>query len=315
MFSIERLFEDVREHLPADITATTCVNRHPSRGLTPRLADAVRARGSQGEVNHVTGDVHYLTYLLDRRRTVLTIHDCVALQRTRGLRHWLLRELWYRIPVHKARVITVISEATRRQVASYTGCSLEKVRVIPNCVSSVYRHCPKSFRRDRPRVLHVGTKPNKNLERHAAAMAGLGCVLVVVGRLSARQEAYLAEKEVAVENYVDLSLEALVDQYRRCDLLLFASTYEGFGLPIVEAQAVGRPVVTSNCFSMPEVAGGAAQLVDPFDVASIREGLQRVLADPDYRTSLIAQGLENVKRFRPEAIAEQYAALYREVYE
>jgi Glycosyltransferase len=83
-------------------------------------------------------------------------------------------------------------------------------------------------------------------------------------------------------------------------------------MPIIEAQTVGRPVVTSNCSSMPEVAGvGGACLVDPFDVASIRAGVLRVIKDPDYREALVKRGFENVCRFRPQAIARAYCALYR----
>ena len=98
------------------------------------------------------------------------------------------------------------------------------------------------------------------------------------------------------------------------DLLVFVSTYEGFGLPILEAQATGRPVITSNVLSMPEVAGDSACLVDPFDVSSIRKGILKVINDPAYREKLIKRGFENVKRFQPDKIAEQYADIYRGLF-
>jgi glycosyltransferase involved in cell wall biosynthesis len=81
----------------------------------------------------------------------------------------------------------------------------------------------------------------------------------------------------------------------------------------VEAQAVGRPVVTSTLHSMPEVAGDGASLVDPFDVQAIRAALLRIIEDGEYRDELVRKGLRNVERFRTKYIAEQYAALYREV--
>jgi glycosyltransferase involved in cell wall biosynthesis len=97
-------------------------------------------------------------------------------------------------------------------------------------------------------------------------------------------------------------------------MVVFASTYEGFGLPIVEANATGRPVVTSNIFSMPEVAGDAGCFVDPFDASSIRAGIVRVVEDEAYRQGLIKKGFKNVKRFRADAIAHQYAELYNDLF-
>ena len=105
----------------------------------------------------------------------------------------------------------------------------------------------------------------------------------------------------------------MLERYRKCDLVAFASTYEGFGMPILEANTVERPVIAGNVCSMPEVAGDAACLVDPYDVSSIRAGILRVIEDADYRESLMAAGRENRKRFQADVIANQYASLYREL--
>ena len=86
-------------------------------------------------------------------------------------------------------------------------------------------------------------------------------------------------------------------------------------MPIIEAQAVGRPVLTSNVCSMPEAAGGAACLVDPFDVADIRRGILRLLNEPDYVDELVERGFKNAARYSPERIAKQYAAVYRKIHE
>jgi len=101
--------------------------------------------------------------------------------------------------------------------------------------------------------------------------------------------------------------------YQECDLVVFASTYEGFGLPIIEAQATGKPVVTSALAPMCDVAGGGAALVDPYEPASIREGIQKIISDPVYRDSLIQEGLHNAARYRAELVAAHYAAIYREM--
>jgi glycosyltransferase involved in cell wall biosynthesis len=88
------------------------------------------------------------------------------------------------------------------------------------------------------------------------------------------------------------------------------STYEGFGLPIIEAQAIGRPVITSNIPPMDEVAGDAALKVDPYDVSAIRTAILKLCADRVLQEELILQGLENVKQYRAPDIAEKYAQLY-----
>lgn len=312
-FSIERLYADVRAHLPADCQVSTWTCRHLSTGVWPRLRDTFAARRAQGHVNHVTGDVHFLTLLMDPRRTVLTVHDLVSLKRLRGLRRWVFWLVWYWLPVQRSRVVLVISESTRDQLLASVRCDPAKVRVIHNPVSEEFGPAPKSFEAGRPCVLLVGTTPNKNIERVAEALSPLPCRVAVIGTPSDTQLAALKRHGLDFTVRSGLSRDELLAAYVQADLLVFASTYEGFGLPIVEANAVGRPVVTSNLWSMPEVAGEAACLVDPFDVASIRAGVLRVIEDHAYRQSLVEAGFRNVTRFRAENVAEAYARVYREV--
>jgi glycosyltransferase involved in cell wall biosynthesis len=111
----------------------------------------------------------------------------------------------------------------------------------------------------------------------------------------------------------NLSISDLISVYKSIDILYFASTYEGFGMPIIEANAVGRPVITSNVYSMPEVAGNAACLVDPLNINDIKNGILRILDDKIYRDKLVLNGFINAKRFDASTIAEQYAKIYREM--
>ena len=117
----------------------------------------------------------------------------------------------------------------------------------------------------KPVVLQVGTGWNKNVERVAEALRGTACRLEIVGSLSETQRTALHGSGVPFRELGRVGDEELVAAYHRCDLLIFASVYEGFGMPIVEAQAVGRVVITSNCSSMPEAAGDGALLVDLWD--------------------------------------------------
>lgn len=312
-FSMENLFRDLRNAIPRiyDVRIAECPFH--SQGVLPRVKNVMWARRQQGSVNHITGDVTYIALLMNPARTILTIHDCVNLERLTGIRRWILKKLWFDWPIRRSRVVTVISGATRERLLELTNCPEEKVRVIYNPISNLLKKKPKLFDPDLPIFLHIGTKSNKNLERHAEALAGIPCLLRVIGWLSPAQRDLLNNLGINYENYHDLSYEEIVEQYQSCDVVLFASTYEGFGLPIAEANAVGRPIITSNTWSMPEVAGSAAILVDPEDVEAIRGAIQRIIAEPELRSELVASGFKNAKRFEAETIANTYAELYQKV--
>jgi glycosyltransferase involved in cell wall biosynthesis len=313
-FSIEKLFDTVREVLPPEIEPIVAESRFQSRGFFRRAYNIVEAYFRQGDVNHITGDVHFLSYLIRRRKTVLTIHDCRFTQEEKGLKRELLRFFWYVIPVRRVAFVTVISEATRVELGKWVTLPRGKVRVIPDCIPTTFTYSEKIFNAGKPRILQIGTGENKNLVRVARVLEGIPCHLEIVGKLTDEQRRVLAECETEYSNSWDISEMELIWKYQECDMVVFVSTYEGFGLPILEGNAVGRPVITSNISSMPEVAGNAACLVNPFDEKDIRGGVLKVIKDSSYRGDLVQKGLINVERFHPEAIATQYAELYREVF-
>ena len=312
-FSIEFIFQEVRRALGERIDARVVTSPYLSNGLVRRVANTVHAGFHQADVNHITGDTNYLAMGLSSRRTVLTIHDCSYLDRTSGWRRALLKTFWVTWPVRCSRIITTVSGVSRNVILANTKCDPDKIKVIYNPISELYQFSePRSFPAS-PRVLQVGTAVNKNIERLAAALAGIDCTLAIVGVLSESQRTALATHNIRYENLIELSQEAIVEQYRLADVIAFASTVEGFGMPIVEANASGRPIVTSCVSSMPEIAADAAVLVDPWDVASIRNGFMRVFNDAELRRGLVERGVVNARRFRIEEIAEQYLAVYRTI--
>lgn len=310
-FSIEIIFDNLRKELADKIDATVTICRLHNTGYFSKLVNIFQAALSQSSsINHITGEVHFLDLLMRKRTVVLTIHDCGMMDRKTGLSKKIVNWLYLTAPVNRARFVTAVSETTKQQIIAYTGCNSNKVTVIPNAVGTQFRPMPKVFNRAKPHILHIGTAPNKNIERLIEALQGISCHLTIIGKLSPETIAMLAAKSIQYSNFYGVSSEELLLKYHECDMLSFTSTFEGFGIPIVEANVVERPVITSNISSMPEVAGNAACLVDPFSVADIRKGIVKIIEDEAYRNQLIANGRMNRLRFDIDRISQQYYELY-----
>jgi glycosyltransferase involved in cell wall biosynthesis len=217
------------------------------------------------------------------------------------------------MPMRRSSVVVVISEFTRRELEELVPEFTGRMVIIPVPLVGGFVPSPKPFNTVEPVILHIGTTPNKNIEKVAQALRGIRCRLDIVGKLNDIQKRALTESGINYSSAENLTDAEIVEKYQAADLLEFCSTYEGFGMPIIEANATGRPVVTSCLEPMASVAGDAACLVDPGDPLSIRAGVIRVIEDGPYREKLVRLGLENVKKFTPDAIANSYAAIYRDV--
>jgi glycosyltransferase involved in cell wall biosynthesis len=318
-FSIEKLFSGISNTIgtkyPEEFEVANYYAPFPSK-LKSLLKNISFAKKNQVYINHVTGDVQYSLLGFSRKNiNILTVHDCVPLRNSKksSLRYWFIKWLWFDWPIKKADCVTVISDNTREELLHFTHCDPQKIRVIGNFVDSAFQYSSTGFNEDFPRILFIGTTPNKNLDRLIESLAGLKIKLDIIGFLSTEQLLKLKEHKIDFEQSTGLSEIALITKYQQCDILAFPSTYEGFGLPILEAQATGKPVLTSNIPPMNEVAGQGACLIDCFDVASIKNGLLKIIHDAAYREVIIQQGLENVKKYSLENVAGQYVQLYKEL--
>lgn len=310
-YTFEQLFGALRHELSKDILV---INHNLPENLN-RFEAVLWARKNAGEINHITGDVHFLTYGLPKKKSILTIHDIgYYKQELKGFKKHFYKKIWLTDPCQKVDIVTVISNFTKIDLINSVNVKEEKIVVVPNPLLPGFKKMPMP-NNSKPVILQIGSGNNKNLSRLIDACFGLEVKLLLVNKLFDKSLSdKLFRKKIDFEQRIDLSFDELVQVYADSDILFFASEYEGFGMPIIEAQAVGRPVITSNLSSMPEIAGiNSSFLVDPFDVDEIRNAILNLINDSKKVNSLVDQGYLNVKRFSIEEVAAQYKDIYKRI--
>lgn len=267
------------------------------------------------------------------KNMVVTIHDMTFFLEPSWYRYE--RAQYYRWAVSQsakraARIIAV-SQSTANDIHEVLRIPYERIVVVNQGADERFRPAPQEAQnavRDRYRlprryILYYGTiEPRKNLARliHAWERIARGCEpdLVLAGRLGWKTEAIEdvarrtpLTKRIHFPGFIEEDdLPALISA---ADVVALPSLYEGFGNAIQEGMACGVPVLTSNVSSMPEVAGGAALLVDPHDVDAIAEGLKRLIEDERLRGELIEKGFERARQLTWSKTAEGALRVYRSV--
>jgi glycosyltransferase involved in cell wall biosynthesis len=258
---------------------------------------------------------------------VVTIHD-LAFERFPELYppRWLrLYRRGLEIAMREAHAVLTPSRDAAGAVAAH-GVERERIHITPLAADLPLETTPPAAPYDTPYVLFVGTlEPRKNLPRlvrafrEAIGETSLPHRLVLAGATGWQQDS-LANELVADGNgrvhlpgrVGALELEAL---YRGADAVVYPSLYEGFGLPVLEALAYGRPTLSSSTSSIPEVAGDAALLVDPRDDDAIAAGLVRILTDEPLRAELTKKGPARAASFSWAATAHATLDAYRNALE
>jgi glycosyltransferase involved in cell wall biosynthesis len=312
--SIERVFRLVAAALDPANFSSKFEQMPYANNILSILKNLVFFRHSNADVFHITGHIHYMIFALPAARTVLTIHDSRILNRPKGLRRSILKKVFLDWPVRRARYLTTISEFSKKEIVNATKVKPDKVRVIENPIDPQLKDfVSKPFNSNEPTILQIGTMENKNVPRLIRAISGIRCKLKIIGPMSEEIERAVNEAGVTVQNVQNIAERDLKQEYENADIVAFCSTYEGFGLPIIEAQAAGKLVVTSAISPMTETAGDGAIFVDPLEVGSIRNGILQAINDPDRHAKLIEAGFANIKRFDPRIIAAKYQCLYEEI--
>jgi glycosyltransferase involved in cell wall biosynthesis len=310
-FSIEGIFHLVT----ADLHDKIGISQFYCAARTSRFRNIRAARKSAGPLNHITGDVNFLAIGLFGRKNILTIHDLGFYENPvhPPLVKFVYRLFWFTLPLKFIDRVTVVSAFPRDKPVYYFHFPSERIDIIPNPVKPVFVPAPRVPSDERPVVLMMGTGKHKNLGNLIEALRDTRFRLDIIGWPDASEVERLQRYRIPYTIYNGLSDECVFERYAACDVLFMASFYEGFGMPIIEAQSVGRPVITSNIGAMKELGEGSALLVDPNDIAAIREALLRLSRDPELYQAHVHAGFENAKKFHHEKIASMYLAVYRKL--
>lgn len=315
-FSIGAVFDTIIAEIEKNNHAIRTFLPSPNASIPAILKNGWFARNKEKDsyINHITGDVHYLLWFLQGKKTIVTVHDIMYYHYLKGIKKKIWK-LLYITPLKNAAHVTFISDFAYKQVNEVINLDMKKVHIIPNPVDPSFTYSPKEFNVQKPIILHIGTLERKNLERTIEALNGINCHLRIIGELKEQTKNLLKKHQIEYSNDMNLTHEEIVSEYRKADIINFPSLFEGFGMPIIEGQATGRIVITSNLSPMKEVAGNGAILVDPYSVHEIRNAYLSVIQNKSIRENLLYEGIKNIENYTVEKVAQQYTDLYKKLYE
>lgn len=265
-------------------------------------------------------------------KSVVTMHDLIFLRYPEFYKG-IDRSIYdrkFRYSCRVANQIHAISEQTKRDLMEYFLVPEEKIKVIYQSINPLFFQESTNAQKNTIRrkyqlpekfILTVGTvEPRKNLLAllEGMVLAKTYIPLVVVGKLTDYQHKVQKFIEADMNRLQVFFLSRIQDDelyvlYQMAEIMVYPSLFEGFGLPVAEANASGCPVITSNTSSLPEAGGDAALYIDPENPEEIGSAIKTLLADQNLRESLIEKGEINAQRFTPESFAQQMKQLYNSV--
>jgi len=278
-------------------------------------------------------DIFFSPYLfapIFYKNKIVVIHDC-AYNRFREESGGLLYKIYVRLMFYGAKYfskkIITDSNFSKKELIELYKIDPKKIEVIyggvpelPEVNDEIIKKTLKKFKIDKPYFFYVGgQRPHKNLlgliEAFKIFQKNYNFLLVIGGKkdktfLDLEKEIKKIQLEGKIILTDTLSREEIVALYKKTKALTFPSFYEGFGLPILEAQSLGAPVLTSNTSSLPEVAGDAALYVNPYSIEDIAKGMGKIAFNESLRKDLIQRGYENIKRFSWQNSARQLLNLF-----
>lgn len=309
-YSINKVTQTVISHIDNKREYYMPTHRASFGDLIKNILYIFKHRDKNG-INHITGDIHYGILGLIGCKSVLTVHDTdkVDFAKCGWLKKKIYELLWFKIPCALASKIVCISNETKEMLCKYT--KRKDIQVIYNAIDPSFTTVLKKQDLSNIKILMIGTAENKNIERTLEALKDIDCQVTIVGKMTASQKMLVQKSGIVLDNKYNLSDHEIREEYINCDIVSFVSLFEGFGMPIVEANITGRPVITSNISVLKEIAGNAALYVDPTNIKDINNGFKQLTKSPKLRNFYVEEGLKNACRFEHNAIIQEWLNLYK----
>lgn len=284
---------------------------------------------------NVNADITHVTYNASpfiRGKLVVTVHDVIfrIFPQYFSPKVRLILSTLLPLSMHRANIILTISLSSKKEITHYYPFTRNKIISIPIGPGAVVNTPPNTseiaiYTRKKDFILAVGTiQPRKNIARLIDAYTLLrrrsstAARLIIVGKAD-WQHSKIYEKAMRSPYHDDIVFTGYLDDtmlaalYRQCSVFVYPSLYEGFGLPVVEAMACGAPVITSNVSSLPEVAGSAALLVNPYSVSDLADAIEQVLSDPNLQDKLRSEGVKQASKFSWSRTARETLQVYEKI--
>ncbi|KGE13920.1 glycosyltransferase family 4 protein [Sphingobacterium deserti] len=309
--------------------------RFPESGINKMLPSLWRSRGIVGDLKEdkisifhgLSGEIPY-TIGKEGIKSVVTVHDLIFLRHPelyKPLDRFIYAKKFRHAAMHAHKVIA-ISKQTKLDLVEFFGMADEQIDVI-------YQGCHPAFKQEKALddlenirlkydlptdfILNVGSvEPRKNAFQIVKAVEQLDIPLVIIGKETAYADEikkYILDKQIqhrVLFKKVD-SMEDLAAIYKLAKLFVYPSTYEGFGIPIIEALYSQTPVITTNSGVFPEAAGPSSYFVDPKNIEEIRHAIQTVLSSTSMQEEMKTKGLEYAQQFNDEVLAERWMKVYQ----
>ena len=278
---------------------------------------------------------HFFNFIIPKNikgKVIVTIYDTVffsAPETMGGMK--TISE--YKYAAERSDLIITISESAKADIIKHFNIDEKKIKIVTPGIDlqkysykyseSELENIRKKYNLPKNYILYLGTiEPRKNIERIVKAFKKYkkeindDLKLVIVGRKGWKYDNIMKLIEamgtdIIITGYIDE--EDKVPIYKLAQIFVFPSLYEGFGMPILEAMASKTPVITSNISSMPEVAGNAGMLVDPFNENEIFEAYKKILSDDELKKEMVQKGLEQAKKFEWKKSVEMLEKIYEEI--